>query len=447
MVDSAEGRTLTQQLVHQILINSFRLYCGLGTLFFAYKFILHRTLPVWGYLANFFTVVGIQSWKSGSNVFSTMKDELTSILKDLFGTPCAIFSNLGRSTNDGKSNSKYDFLQKWLMWLSMVSSYIISYGPFSATIVTLFVLPITVLNAVWVDARGLDLVQSTLMVARFIFLSFVFMQFFTIAAHLAFHRLISHRSYQPTNRLFTFAICIIGALAGQRGPLWWASIHRRHHKYCDTEADVHSPKIHGPLYAHAGWLVDRKHFRINPNFCGDWLKSNPELLLIDATASIFQRYFFRYCPIVLAHVNKFILLETRKIILSFIPHDMILLRSTAIHILRALLGPLTRRHVDCAILMGFTLSLHFTSFTNSLCHDWVDNNNKEQPCQAKMVAWVGYLNGGEGFHGNHHGNAKAVRHAPTGCFDSTYTVIKGMEWLGLVRIPASEEKMKLERII
>ena len=78
-----------------------------------------------------------------------------------------------------------------------------------------------------------------------------------------------------------------------------------------------------------------------------------------------------------------------------------------------------------AIIMGFILSLHVTSFTNSICHDWVDNNNKEQPCQAS----------GEGFHGNHHTNAKAARHAPTRCFDSTYTVIKGMERLGLVRIP------------
>ena len=142
-------------------------------------------------------------------------------------------------------------------------------------------------------------------------------------------------------------------------------------------------------------------------------------------------------------MNNFILLKTKEVILPLIPHDidMILLRSMAIRIMQIFLTPLTISHASCAVLFGFILSLHFASFTNSLCHEWVDNDNKEQPCQAKTVAWVGYLNGGEGFHGNHHGNAKAVRHAPPGCFDSTYTVIKeGMEWLGLVRIPASDRE-------
>lgn len=287
------------------------------------------------------------------------------------------------------------------------------------------------------DARGLNLVQSILVVTRFIFLTFGFMQFFCVATHLAYHRFVSHRSFQPTNRFITFIICIIGALGGQRGPLWWASIHRRHHKYCDTKEDIHSPKINGPLYAHAGWYVDRRHFQIDPTYVMDWLKSNPELLLIDATACIFQRYFLRYCPIVLVHVNKFILLKTREVILSLIPLHM---RSMAIRILRVLLIPLKTQGADCAVFMGFILSLHFTSFVNSICHEWVDNNNKEQPCQARMVAWVGYLNGGDGFHGNHHGNAGAARAAPTGCFDLTYTVIKCMEWLGLVCIPASGKR-------
>ena len=34
-------------------------------------------------------------------------------------------------------------------------------------------------------------------------------------------------------------------------------------------------------------------------------------------------------------------------------------------------------------------------YANSVCHEWVDNDNKEQTCQARNVAWVGYLIGGE----------------------------------------------------
>ena len=180
MVDSADGHTLTPQL--QVLMISLRLYCGLGSLFFVYKFFVYHTLPVWMYLASFMTVVGIQSWTSGSNVFCKMRDELTCVLKDVFCTPCALFYNVGRSTNhNNKNNNKYDFLQvkEWLMWLSMLSMYKDTYGPFSSLFITMFLMPIKVLNTVWVDVRGLNLMQSIMVFARFIFLAFGFMQFFT----------------------------------------------------------------------------------------------------------------------------------------------------------------------------------------------------------------------------------------------------------------------------
>ena len=183
MVDSADGRTLTPQL--QVVMISLRLYCGLGSLLFAYKFMLYHTLPVWMYLASFMTMVGIRSWRSRSSVLWTMQDELTCVLKDVFGTPCTLFYNLGRDTNyHNKSNnnsSKYDSLRikEWLMWLSTLSMYKDTYGPFSSIFMTLFVLPINVLNAVWADSRGLNLMQSVLVFTRFIFLAFGFMQFFT----------------------------------------------------------------------------------------------------------------------------------------------------------------------------------------------------------------------------------------------------------------------------
>ena len=120
--DSAKDRTMSPQLIiNQVIIISLRLYCGLGSLLFAYKFMLYHTRPVWMYLASFMTMVGIRSWKSGSNVLWTMQDELTCVLKDVFGTPCTLFYNLGRDTNyHNKSNnnsSKYDSLRirEWLM--------------------------------------------------------------------------------------------------------------------------------------------------------------------------------------------------------------------------------------------------------------------------------------------------------------------------------------------
>ena len=89
----------------------------------------------------------------------TMKDELMSlILKDVLDTPCALFSNLDMSTNhdnSGNSVRKYGFSCGYPYDLNI---HYTSYGPFSMIIITLFVLPVNVLNAVWVDVRVLNLV-------------------------------------------------------------------------------------------------------------------------------------------------------------------------------------------------------------------------------------------------------------------------------------------------
>src|SRR6266536_6038490 len=55
-----------------------------------------------------------------------------------------------------------------------------------------------------------------------------------------YHRYFSHRSFK-TSRVFQFVIAFMGTTAVQKGPLWWAAHHRRHHKYSDQKGDVHSP--------------------------------------------------------------------------------------------------------------------------------------------------------------------------------------------------------------
>jgi stearoyl-CoA desaturase (delta-9 desaturase) len=69
-----------------------------------------------------------------------------------------------------------------------------------------------------------------------------------------YHRYFSHRSFK-TSRVFQFVLACLGASAVQQGPLWWAAHHRRHHKYSDTERDVHSPARQGFWWAHMGWIA------------------------------------------------------------------------------------------------------------------------------------------------------------------------------------------------
>ena len=80
-----------------------------------------------------------------------------------------------------------------------------------------------------------------------------FLRAFGVTA--GFHRLLAHSSYSAS-RPVRFMLTFLGSCATQGGPLWWASHHRRHHRYSEREGDVHSPVQRGFWYAHIGWMWD-----------------------------------------------------------------------------------------------------------------------------------------------------------------------------------------------
>ena len=48
-----------------------------------------------------------------------------------------------------------------------------------------------------------------------------------------YHRYFAHRAFS-TSRIAQFALAFLAQTSAQRGILWWASNHRRHHRYSDT---------------------------------------------------------------------------------------------------------------------------------------------------------------------------------------------------------------------
>ena len=71
-----------------------------------------------------------------------------------------------------------------------------------------------------------------------------------------YHRYFAHKTFK-TSRPFQFLLALLGTCATQKGPLWWASLHRIHHRESDGPGDVHSPK-RGFYYSHQGWIFDKK---------------------------------------------------------------------------------------------------------------------------------------------------------------------------------------------
>jgi stearoyl-CoA desaturase (Delta-9 desaturase) len=107
------------------------------------------------------------------------------------------------------------------------------------------------------------------------------------------HRYFSHRSFK-TGRAFQFLLALLAAAAGQRGPIWWAVHHRNHHRYSDTERDLHSPLTRSFAYAHIGWLLDQQTLDTDLDQARD-LARFPELVWINRWHFVFPLLVLAAC--------------------------------------------------------------------------------------------------------------------------------------------------------
>jgi stearoyl-CoA desaturase (delta-9 desaturase) len=105
---------------------------------------------------------------------------------------------------------------------------------------------------------------------------YVVRMFFTT---LGYHRYFSHRSFK-TSRAFQLVLAVLAQTAAQRGVLWWAGHHRRHHRYSDTPDDVHSARRDGFWWAHLGWITSPTSDDFGTESVKD-LARYPELVWLD----------------------------------------------------------------------------------------------------------------------------------------------------------------------
>jgi stearoyl-CoA desaturase (delta-9 desaturase) len=94
-----------------------------------------------------------------------------------------------------------------------------------------------------------------------------------------YHRYFAHRTFR-TSRLVQFVWAVIGGTAAQRGALWWAAHHRRHHLRSDQEGDAHSPHDRGFLYSHMFWFMTRQNVATDTDSIRDLVRY-PELRWLD----------------------------------------------------------------------------------------------------------------------------------------------------------------------
>src|SRR5690349_75721 len=94
-----------------------------------------------------------------------------------------------------------------------------------------------------------------------------------------YHRYFAHRSYK-LGRVAQFVMAFGGGTACQKGVLWWAGHHRRHHQFADTERDLHSPRK-GFWWSHVGWILCDKYNETKTEEIKDFAQY-PELRWLDS---------------------------------------------------------------------------------------------------------------------------------------------------------------------
>ncbi|WP_430460028.1 acyl-CoA desaturase [Thalassolituus sp. LLYu03] len=247
----------------------------------------------------------------------------------------------------------------------------------------------------------LALVIETSTTAIVVCLALYWLRLFAITAF--YHRYFSHRSYK-TNRFWQFCFALLGNMAAQRGPLWWAAHHRAHHQHSDSADDLHSPVQRGFWWSHVGWFTCDASFRTQLHRINDFAKF-PELRWLDR--------YDAFGPVLL-------------MVLLFIGGEIL-----------ALTHPELATSGVQLVIWGFFVStvalFHSTVTINSLGHIWGKKRFNTDD-HSRNNAFLALLTLGEGWHNNHHRWAVSARQ---GFYwweiDITYLILKMMSWVGIVR--------------
>ena len=217
-----------------------------------------------------------------------------------------------------------------------------------------------------------------------------------------YHRYFSHKAFK-TSRATQLVFAVLGASAVQRGPLWWASHHRHHHKHSDRPGDSHSPKQDGFWHSHVAWFMKHRNYSTKAELVRD-LARYPELRFLDR--------FDLLVPVLLA-VAVFV---TGILLERFAPG----------------LGTDRWQMLVWGFFVSTVVLYHATFTVNSLAHTFGRRRYATRDDSRNNV-WLALLTFGEGWPNNHHHYPGSARQ---GFFwweiDLTWYFLRTLQALGLI---------------
>lgn len=216
-----------------------------------------------------------------------------------------------------------------------------------------------------------------------------------------YHRYFSHRTFN-TSRLFQFIGAFVACASGQRGPLWWAAHHRRHHRHSDTEHDSHSPHSKNFVWSHTLWFMTDYALPTFLKEIPDWLKYK-ELRFINR---------YDWIAVVFLALGCYLLGEWSAF--------------------EAWSGMNGMSMLAWGFFIPTILLYHATFSVNSLTHMF-GKKKYETGDESRNNWFVSIITLGEGWHNNHHYFPGSAKQGFSPCeFDPTYYVLRLFSFFGLV---------------
>ncbi len=246
-----------------------------------------------------------------------------------------------------------------------------------------------------------------------------------LGINLCYHRLLTHRGLVVPKWL-EYAFAILGVCSMQDTPARWVAVHRRHHEHSDRRDDPHSP-LAGFLWGHVGWM----------------LAENADLVRL--------RIYDRYAKDILR--DPFYRRLERTLL-----YPVIVVSSWAVFFLAGLgAGLLAGNGAAAAAQFGASLLIwgvfvrivlvwHITWSVNSLAHVW-GYQNYDTGEQSRNNWFVAILTSGEGWHNNHHADARSARHGHRWWeIDLIYAFVRGLEAVGLAKDVCRPDRRTIARL-
>jgi sn-1 stearoyl-lipid 9-desaturase len=252
-------------------------------------------------------------------------------------------------------------------------------------------------------------------ITEFITLFLIFYVWHASGITIGYHRLLSHRSFSLHSKLVEYFWVLAGYLAFEGSPIWWATMHRAHHRWVDTPLDPHSPRF-GVANAHYGWLKGPSYpAHIDPAIQSKDLLADPIYRFLEQNGDWTRAHILGFSIGFLVRLGIFLCF-------GWIPALASLLAGLAVLQIPLMLN------VACHIpKLGYK--------TYATTDDSVN------------VWWVGILALGEGWHNNHHACPGSARSGMKFYeFDPSWLMICLMKKLGLVgRINAPTHEQLMAR--